>query len=1039
DAEALPFDDASFDVVVSPAAADGTVISNQGFVSAVLGGVVDQPSDDPNTIVPNDPTRDVVGAEPLLFAPKAAVLLVDNATAGVVDPGDTLRYTITVYNNGAAVATQAMLADVVPANTTYVPGSTTLNGLAVADGAGNTSPLIAGLPISSSDRTPPLPLVGEGQLSRGASAVVTFDLVVDAGTPAGTLITNQARVTTAELPNLLTDGDGNPATGPEPTIVVVGGGQQLTIAKLVTVVGGGAALPGSQVEYVVFVRNIAATPATNVVITDDLDLPLPGQKALVAGSATLNGVATGVTIVGSLITADYGTTYGPLAPGASATLRFRATLDAGLTFGTTVTNTGIVTWNVPPQTAQASVSIAIGGMPGVGALAGSIWHDEDFDRVQDSGEVTLAGWFVDLYRNGAPVLSAVADANGAYRMTGVAPNALNGDAYRLVFRAPDAGANTAALGRAESPFTNGLQEITNLVVPAGSNLIGLSLPIDPDGVVYEAVLRAPVPGATLTLLSGTGPTPVSAACFDDPQQQGQVTGSTGYYKFDLNFSDGSCPAGGDFLLQVTPPGTTFEPGVSAIIPPQTSAATPPFSVPTCPGGAADAVPATGQRCEIQTSSQAPPPSVVARSAGTDYHLHLTLDASSIPGSSQLFNNHIPLDPVLGGAVSISKTTPKINVSKGDLVPYQITFTNSLPVPLAELSLRDDYPAGFRYIEGSARVIDPVTGQGVPVEPTRVGRSLTWTNLGVAASSSRTIVLLLAVGAGVSEGEFVNRAQVFSSLTTLGLSGVATATVRVVPDPTFDCTDVLGKVFDDANHNGYQDQGEKGLPDVRVMTVNGLAVHSDPHGRFHITCAVVPNATRGSNFILKLDDRSLPSGYRMTTRQTQVLRATRGKALRFSFGASIHRVVGLDLADAVFEPGTAELRTQWKPSIEKLVAELAKGDAILRLTYIADIESKALVEDRLEAIEEAIRDAWSARGGKALEVESEIFWRRGGPVKRPPGLEEEHSELESTLPHVGAGPPSIERAQASSGEKLLPTGDALRSWTVDPKDLEAQHA
>ena len=41
------------------------------------------------------------------------------------------------------------------------------------------------------------------------------------------------------------------------------------------------------------------------------------------------------------------------------------------------------------------------------------------------------------------------------------------------------------------------------------------------------------------------------------------------------------------------------------------------------------------------------------------------------------------------------------------------------------------------------------------------------------------------------------------------------------------------------------------------------------------------------------------------------RATRGKALRFNFGASIHRVVGLEMADAVFEPGTTEMRVQWR--------------------------------------------------------------------------------------------------------------------------------
>ena len=80
-----------------------------------------------------------------------------------------------------------------------------------------------------------------------------------------------------------------------------------------------------------------------------------------------------------------------------------------------------------------------------------------------------------------------------------------------------------------------------------------------------------------------------------------------------------------------------------------------------------------------------------------------------------------------------------------------------------------------------------------------------------------MLVMLAVGAGVSEGEFVNRAQAVSHADRHGAVGEAIATVRVVPDPTFDCTDVTGKVFDDANRNGLQDQGETGLPGVRVVT------------------------------------------------------------------------------------------------------------------------------------------------------------------------------------------------------------------------------
>jgi len=175
--------------------------------------------------------------------------------------------------------------------------------------------------------------------------------------------------------------------------------------------------------------------------------------------------------------------------------------------------------------------------------------------------------------------------------------------------------------------------------------------------------------------------------------------------------------------------------------------------------------------------------------------------------------------------------------------------------------------------------------------------------------------------------------------------------------------------------------------VRLVTVNGLVATTDAYGRFHITCAVVPNEDRGSNFVLKLDDRTLPTGYRMTTRQTQVKRATRGKALRFNFAAAIHRVVELDMADAVFEPGTTRMREHWKPRLRMLLDELGKSPAILRLSYVADVEDAALVEARLQAVKEELTGAWQARAaGYALTIEPEVFWRRGAPppVVRMPG-------------------------------------------------------
>ena len=356
---------------------------------------------------------------------------------------------------------------------------------------------------------------------------------------------------------------------------------------------------------------------------------------------------------------------------------------------------------------------------------------------------------------------------------------------------------------------------------------------------------------------------------------------------------------------------------------------------------------------------------------------MRLDASQAPGTSQLFNNHVPLDPRLGGAVAITKTTPMLNVTRGQLIPYIITVSNTFGIALQDIDIVDRFPAGFRYIEGSARF------DGQPLEPTRVGRELTWSDFTLAVDGRHTIKLLLAAGAGLTEGEFANRAQAMNSLLGIPVSEEASATVRIIPDPTFDCTDVTGKVFNDANRNGIQDGEEEGLAGVRLVTANGLVASTDAYGRYHITCAVVPNESRGSNFVLKLDDRTLPSGFRSSTRPVQVQRATRGKALRLNFGASIHRVVGLDIADAVFEPNEVVMRQQWVPRIAMLIEELQKAPATLRLSYVADVESEALVEQRLDSLKSRITDAWEELGCcYELVIEPEIHWRLGEPARQP---------------------------------------------------------
>jgi uncharacterized repeat protein (TIGR01451 family) len=381
-------------------------------------------------------------------------------------------------------------------------------------------------------------------------------------------------------------------------------------------------------------------------------------------------------------------------------------------------------------------------------------------------------------------------------------------------------------------------------------------------------------------------------------------------------------------------------------------------------------------CEAQPSPFAPAASVAPRTRGTAYYVHLRLDGSQVPGSSQIYNNHIPIDPQVLGLLTVTKTTPLLNVSRGQLVPYTITVNNHSGQLITDLTIVDRFPAGFSYIKGSALL------DGVPTEPTVAGLTLSWNGLTIAGTQVRTLKVLFAVGAGVNQGEYVNRAQALNPVSGVAMSGEATATVRLVPDPTFDCTDVMGKVFNDTNRNGRQDDGEEGLPGVRVVTPTGLQATTDKYGRYHITCAVVPHDSRGSNFVLKLDDRTLPSGFRMSTDQVQIHRATSGKALQIDFGASIHRVVAIDLLDAAFEPGKTEIRELWKPRLNVLLEELRKAPAVLRLSYIAETEDAGLVKRRVEAIKRQLTEAWGAEDSSyVLTIEEEVFWRRGAPPKQ----------------------------------------------------------
>jgi len=239
-----------------------------------------------------------------------------------------------------------------------------------------------------------------------------------------------------------------------------------------------------------------------------------------------------------------------------------------------------------------------------------------------------------------------------------------------------------------------------------------------------------------------------------------------------------------------------------------------------------------------------------------------------------------------------------------------------------------------------------------------GRNLTFEGLLPDDGGDITLELTLVATASVKPGTAVNQAQLVDPETGQVVA-TARARVTILAEALFDCGDIIGKVFDDQNRNGYQDDGEPGLPAVRVATVGGLLITTDAHGRFNIPCADIPDAAIGSNFIVKLDTRTLPTGYHVTTENPRRVRLTAGKAVKLNFGASISRLVRLELNGKVFEQGSEALKPKWAAGLDKLIAALAAQSSVLEITYRGE---GALAKARLRAVKREITERWAAVPG-----------------------------------------------------------------------------
>ncbi|MEZ4271054.1 MAG: hypothetical protein R3C68_06365, partial [Myxococcota bacterium] len=460
---------ASFTARITTPLADGTIITNQAEVrspnipEAIL-------SDDPALGGLQDPTVLRVGSAPNLseFTKSVADITADPLSTA---PGDQLQYELIVSNTGDAPATQVVVRDPLPTEAVVqVPANARLEAGALVWDA-TSEPALA-------------------QVVPGSPVVLRFVMSVNDSLPNGTLVLNQAFVTSAEVSSPEPSDDPDTADVDDVTQVMVISGSDLGgSSKVVTELFGTPLTevrPGTQVRYRIRVHNRGNATAQNVRVVDAVPADLSIDSAL-------GGRVSGQQVVwdGAGVAALQN-----LLAGESVELDLEATVNSGID-GTLIAN-------------QASLS--------ADDLVGEILTDADLSTLTKEPTLLTLRANVDLSTR----RKVFVDPSSGAVLNAARP----GDAVRVLVTVGNAGDGAAANVVVEDLLDSSV--LTATTVRDGGvlngNTVTWSLPrIDAGAEVVlrvDALIRTPLDPTTLSNQAFISVDGEAAVPTDDPSQPG---------------------------------------------------------------------------------------------------------------------------------------------------------------------------------------------------------------------------------------------------------------------------------------------------------------------------------------------------------------------------------------------------------------------------------------------------------------------------------------------------------------------------------------
>ncbi len=592
------------------------------------------------------------------------IATVKSVNQSVATVGDTLSYTIFVSNTGN-LAAQATLSDTLPAGTSFVPGSVTVNTVSVP----GASP-IAGISL--------------GSIAPGSSVPVTFQFVLNT-LPSPPRLVNQA--TTAysyQLPS------GRPFTGftsPSNVVDIPATSPNLTVTKAVN---STIATINDILTYSIAVTNNGVSAVTNAVFSDNL----PADTIFVTGSTVVNGI--------SLPNAD---------PSGGISL-------GTITAGTTVP----ITFNVRVAAVAPTIPAQLSNRANVSFTSGS------FTGSSSSAVITTAAYLpvIDIVKSSSVSTLTVGDTF-TYSLTVSNTGNYPAEVQLEDILPPEVVfvPNSVIINGFPNPGVDPTTGIPLDTVSAGEiNVVSFSVTVVslpnpqqlsnqsnalysytlPDGRMFTKnsmsnTVLVSVSAPNVSMLKSTGSTSVAS-------------GDTVTYTV-LVSNNGATPINNAVVSDMMPQGTSFITGSVFVNGASVPLANPAIGIPI-----GTLAPSASATVTFEVMVNMPTPSVISNQSTVSF------TSGAFSSASQSNNVNVPVtQPV----ITLVKSSDTSNASVGSSVTYTVDVSNTGNLP-AQVILTDAIPNSTTFIPNSVVVrglpvagADPATG--IPVGSVAAGATV----------------------------------------------------------------------------------------------------------------------------------------------------------------------------------------------------------------------------------------------------------------------------------------------------------------------------